>query len=172
VRVTGFESDSRVPVKSQSRKRSKYRKHSTRNRVYSASVNQVYKSMDYSEDECKSLLRGTRMQNGVSNEGTNERLADSGGMRQGTTPPFPRFSCWGARRREPWLLAILLASVSMRLPRIVSHLASHAEHPKRTSAKRGATAGLETAHTADDRAPLSWTRTHCNCESLRSIQSC
>jgi hypothetical protein len=77
VRVTGFESDSRVPVKSQSRKRSKYRKHSTRNRVYRASVNQVYKSMDYSEDECKSLLRGTRMQNGVSNEGTNERLADN-----------------------------------------------------------------------------------------------
>jgi hypothetical protein len=80
-------------------------------------------------------------------------------MRQGTTPSFPRVSCWGARRREPWLLAILVASVSMRLPRIVSHLASHAEHPKRTSAKRGATAGPGTAHAAGNCALLSWTGT-------------
>jgi hypothetical protein len=80
VRVTGFKSDSRVPVRSQSRKRSKYRKLSTRNRVYRAGVNQVYRGMNYSEDGCKSLWRGTRMQNGGSNEGTNERFADRLGV--------------------------------------------------------------------------------------------
>jgi hypothetical protein len=56
---------------------------------------------------------------------------------------FPRVSCWGgALRREPWLLAwsCLLAFPCGTCP-LRFNLASHAEHLKRTSAKRDATAG-------------------------------
>jgi hypothetical protein len=80
------------------------------------------------------------MQNGRSNEGTND-LPQAGrgevGCSRGSLLPSGQLLGRGSVASG----LVLPASVSMRLARLVSHLASHAEHPKRTSAERGATAG-------------------------------
>jgi hypothetical protein len=100
MRVTGFENDSRVLVKSQSRKRSRYRKLSTRNRVYRPGGNQINKSNKYDENGCKSLLRGTRMQNGTKEQTIAAGWARRGGMQQGISPSLG--SVVGARERGFW----------------------------------------------------------------------
>jgi hypothetical protein len=157
MRVTGFENDSRVLVKSQSRKRSRYRKLSTRNRVYRPGGDQINKSNKYDENGCKSLLRGTRMQNGRSNEGTNDcrRLGEARWDAAGDLS-FPRVSCWGA---GAWLLAwsCLLAFPCGLLDSFHTWLVmpNIQNVPVQKEVRQP---GQETARTAGRRAQLSWAR--------------
>jgi hypothetical protein len=155
MRVTGFENDSRVLVKSQSRKRSRYRKLSTRNRVYRPGGNQINKSNKYDENGCKSLLRGTRMQM----EGqTKERTIAAGWARWDAAGDlsFPRVSCWGA---GAWLLAwsCLLAFPCGLLDSFHTWLVmpNIQNVPVQKEVRQP---GQETARTAGRRAQLSWAR--------------